>query len=61
VIGKIYFPFYGHLKQKQFEKLLIKNKKKKSKLLNKNENLLSSLENRLDVVVYRLNLAPNIL
>jgi len=29
--------------------------------LSKNENVLSSLENRLDVVVYRLNLAPNIL
>lgn len=59
VVGKIYFPFYGHFKQKQFQKLL--KKKKKSKLLNKNETVLSSLENRLDVVVYRLNLAPNIL
>lgn len=59
VVGKIYFPFYGHLKQKQFNKIL--KKKKKSQFLNKNETVLSSLENRLDVVVYRLNLAPNIL
>jgi len=58
-VGKIYFPFYGHLKQKQFNKIL--KKKKKSQFLNKNETVLSSLENRLDVVVYRLNLAPNIL
>ena len=59
VVGKIYFPFYGHLKKKQFNNIL--KKKKKSKYLNKNETVLSSLENRLDVVVYRLNLAPNIL
>jgi len=61
VLGKIYFPFYGHLKQKQFNTILNKKKKIKSQLLSKNENVLSSLENRLDVVVYRLNLAPNIL
>lgn len=61
VLGKIYFPFYGHLKQKQFNVLLNKKKKLKSQFLSKNETVLSSLENRLDVVVYRLNLAPNIL
>ena len=61
VLGKIYFPFYGHLKQKQFNQILKKKKKIKSQVLNKNETVLSSLENRLDVVVYRLNLAPNIL
>lgn len=61
VLGKIYFPFYGNLKKKQFAAILKNNKKKKSQLLNKNEKILSSLENRLDVVVYRLNLAPNIL
>ena len=59
VIEKLYFPFYGHLKKKQFQKIL--KKKKKSRFLTKNETVLSSLENRLDVVVYRLNLAPNIL
>ena len=59
VVGKIYFPFYGNLKKKQFQNLLTKTKK--SQFLNKNETILSSLENRLDVVVYRLNLAPNIL
>ena len=61
IISKIYLPFYGHLKQKQFQKILSKKKKIKSEFLNKNETLLSSLENRLDVVVYRLNLAPNLL
>ena len=61
VLGKIYFPFYGHLKQKQFNVILNKKKKLKSRLLNKNETVMSALENRLDVVVYRLNLAPNIL
>ena len=61
VLGKIYLPFYGNLKKKQFTSILKKSKKKKSQLLNRNEKILSSLENRLDVVVYRLNLAPNIL
>jgi ribosomal protein S4 len=61
ILTKIYLPFYGNLNEKQLTALLKKNKKKKSKFLNKNETILSSLENRLDVVVYRLNLAPNIL
>ena len=61
VLSKIYFPFYGHLQQKQFQAILKKKNKIKSKFLNKNEQTLSALENRLDVVVYRLNLAPNIL
>lgn len=61
VLEKIYFPFYGHLNKKQFQTILKKNKKKKSHLFNKNEMVLSSLENRLDVIVYRLNFAPNIL
>lgn len=61
VLEKIYLPFYGHLKQKQFNTILKKKKKIKSKFLSKNETVLSFLENRLDVVVYRLNLAPNIL
>ena len=60
IIGKIYLPFYGNLKKKQFENISKKKKKIKSQFLNKNETILSSLENRLDVVVYRLNLAPNI-
>ncbi len=60
VLGKIYLPFYGNLNKKQFQKIIKKNKKKKSKILNKNEKILSSLEARLDVIVYRLNLAPNI-
>ena len=60
VLGKIYFSFYGNLKKQQFRKILKKNNKKKSKFLSQKENLLSFLENRLDIVVYRLNLAPNI-
>jgi ribosomal protein S4 len=61
VISKIYRPFYGHLSQKQFDTINKKIRKKKSKSINRNEVLLSRLENRLDVVVYRLNLAPTIL
>lgn len=61
VLGKIYFSFYGNLKKSQFSQLLKKNSRKKSKLVSRNENLLSFLENRLDIVVYRLNLAPSIL
>ena len=60
VLGKIYFPFYGNFNKKKFDILWKKKKKIKSQWLNKNENVLSFLENRLDVAVYRLNLAPNI-
>ena len=61
VLKKIYIPFYGNLNPKQFSAIIKKKKKKKSKLLNRNEEIWSSLENRLDIVVYRLNLAPNLL
>jgi ribosomal protein S4 len=61
ILGKLYRPFYGHLNTKQFTKLVKKSRRKKSKVLSRNEILLSNLENRLDVVVYRLNLAPTIL
>lgn len=61
VLGKIYLPFYGNLRKKQFTSILKRSQRKKSKLLNRNEKALSSLENRLDVVVYRLNFAPNVL
>ena len=61
VIKKTYLPFYGNFTGKQLRAILKKKKKKKSKLLNKTEEILSSFENRLDIVVYRLNLAPNVL
>jgi ribosomal protein S4 len=42
-------------------RLYKKNRVLKSNKLTSNEILLNRLENRLDVVVYRLNLAPTIL
>lgn len=61
IAGKILRPFYGHLGFKQMTKLVKKSKRLKSKLISRNEVLLNHLENRLDVVVYRLNFAPSIL
>lgn len=61
VLNKIYRPFYGHLNEKQFRIINRKVRRKKSNLSSRNEILLYKLENRLDVVVYRLNLAPTIL
>ncbi len=61
IAGKILRPFYGHLGFKQMTKLVKKSKRLKSKLISRNEILLNHLENRLDVVVYRLNFAPSIL
>ena len=49
------------IKYKNAKIAKVVKKNRVSKLMNKNENVLSCLENRLDVVVYRLNLAPNIL
>jgi hypothetical protein len=61
IAGKIVRPFYGHLSLKQFSKIIKKSKKRKFKQMSRTEAILRSLENRLDVVVYRLNWAPNIL
>lgn len=61
LVGKILLPFYGHLTRKQFQHLVKRSQKQKSKTLTSNEVLLSHCENRLDVVLYRLNLAPSIL
>jgi ribosomal protein S4 len=60
-LGKLLRPFYGHLTNKQFMKIVKKNSKKKTVNTTRNELLLQSLESRLDVVVYRLNWAPHIL
>jgi len=54
-------PFYGNLSLKQTKKLIKKAKKIKSSRVSQTELILSHLESRLDVVIYRLNLAPNIL
>ena len=61
VAQKILSPFYGHLRLRQNKNIVKKSKKIKSKTLTFHEIILSHFENRLDVVVYRLNLAPSIL
>jgi ribosomal protein S4 len=61
IVSKIIGPFYGNLRKKQMRFLRTQSKRLKSKILTSNETLLSHLENRLDVVIYRLNLAPTIL
>ena len=61
VVSKIVHPFYGHLRPKQMQILLKKSKNLKTNKLGLHEIVLSRLENRLDVVVFRLNLAPSIL
>lgn len=61
VASKILRPFYGHLRPQQIKQIVKKSKNTKSTVLSCNEVILSHFENRLDVVVYRLNLAPSIL
>ncbi len=61
VASKILYPFYGHLRDRQVKKIVKKSKRIKAKNLSSQEILLSHFESRLDVVVYRLNLAPSIL
>ena len=61
IMSKIVWPFYGNLRPKQIRIMATKSKRVKSKILTQNEILLNHLENRLDVVIYRLNLAPTIL
>jgi hypothetical protein len=61
IISKIVLPFYGRLSEKQFRKIVKKNRFRNSSTQNKYDSLLTNLEKRLDVIVFRLNLAPNIL
>jgi len=61
LVQKIIWPFYGHLRIKQMTNIYKKSRRTKSKVLATNEVILSHFENRLDVVVYRLNFAPTIL
>lgn len=60
-ISKLLLPFYGNLTEKQFKKIVKKTRKIKSRLQSRQDRFLSKFEKRLDVVVFRLNLAPNIL
>lgn len=61
LVAKTTLPFYGHLCLKQFARIRQKAQIKKSINLSRDEIQLGYLERRLDVIVYRLNLAPNIL
>jgi ribosomal protein S4 len=61
IARKFIQPFYGNLSLKQTKKLIKKAKKIKSSRVSQSEVILHHLESRLDVVIYRLNLAPNIL
>jgi hypothetical protein len=61
IISKLVLPLYGHLSEKQFNKIVKKNRYIKSSTQNKLDSLFSKFERRLDVVVFRLNLAPNIM
>lgn len=61
ILAKSTLPFYGHLRLKQFAKLKQKAQIKKTRCLSREDIHLGSVERRLDVVVYRLNLAPNIM
>jgi hypothetical protein len=60
-VSKLILPFYGHISEKQFNKIVKKNRYVKSPTQNKLDSLFSNFERRLDVVVFRLNLAPNIM
>lgn len=61
ILAKSTLPFYGHLRLKQFARLKEKAQIKKTRFLSREDIHLGSVERRLDVVVYRLNLAPNIM
>jgi ribosomal protein S4 len=60
VLSKTILPFYGHLSEKQLVAIKKKVQRKKTEGLSRDDLLLGHFERRLDVVVYRLNLAPNI-
>ena len=60
ILAKTILPFYGNLRLKQFAKVTQKALAKKTNVLSRDDIKLGYLERRLDVVVYRLNLAPNI-
>jgi ribosomal protein S4 len=59
-LSKIILPFYGNISEKQFSAINKKVQKKKPENISRDDFLLGKFETRLDIVVYRLNLAPNI-
>lgn len=60
VLSKIILAVYGHLKLKQFKQIVKSNNRIKPKQNTRLTYLLNRLERRLDVLVYRLNIAPTI-
>jgi hypothetical protein len=60
ILSKIILPFYGNISEKQFSAINKKVQKKKPENISRDDFLLGKFETRLDIVVYRLNLAPNI-
>lgn len=60
ILSRIILPFYGNLTQKQFTNLRKRTQRKKPETISRDTMHLSQFECRLDVTVYRLNLAPTI-
>jgi hypothetical protein len=60
ILSKVVLPFYGNITRKQFVKITKSTRFVKSIIKTKQENLLSKFERRLDIIIFRLNLAPNI-
>lgn len=60
ILAKIILAFYGHLRLKQFKKIVKSNNRLKPSQNSRISLLLNKLERRLDVVVYRMNFAPTI-
>lgn len=61
LMKKIILPAIGHLKLKQFRKIVKKVRHVKTKLSTTTlDHLLNKFETRLDVYIYRLNYAPTI-
>ena len=61
LLNKIVLPFYGHIKPKQLHAIYKRSHFVKSKAITSSNLFLNKLETRIDVLVYRLNLAPNII
>jgi len=56
-LKRVFRFFYGYLKNNIFYKIYYKSKYKKHKIL----NFINNLENRLSIVLYRMNLIQNII
>lgn len=60
ILSRIVLSFYGRTKIQHFKYLYEKAQGIKSNTITKLESILSKLELRLDVLIYRLNLAPSL-